>query len=395
MAFFSNRTVNLLNAHYTIVAIANGGGGAFFMVYLLKAGISVPTTLLALAALFASRLAIRTFLLPLAIRIGLRRTVLVGAVAMGFTFVALAEVTGVNWSLFWLVIVSATADCIYWPSYHAYFAALGDEEHRGSQLGLREAVAAAVGIVSPLVAGWLLVTFGPRAAFYTTGVIQALSAIPILWTPDVPVAKEAPGAFKAALSGAALFVGDGLAAAAYFLAWQLALFVSLDSNIMAFGGAVAAAALVGAVSGLFVGRLIDAGKGARAVWIAIVPVVVVTVLRIVSAHHPVLAVIANALGAFGGCLYIPTMMTAVYNQAKRSPCVTRFHIAAEGGWDVGISAGLLAAAGLIWLGVPINWTISIALIGLAMVFILLRRYYATHQSELIDASAQPEEAVRI
>ena len=63
MAFFSNRTINLLNLHYTIVAIANGGGGAFFMVYLLKAGISVPGTLLALAVLFASRLAIRTFLL--------------------------------------------------------------------------------------------------------------------------------------------------------------------------------------------------------------------------------------------------------------------------------------------------------------------------------------------
>ncbi|MBL6854375.1 MAG: hypothetical protein ISQ86_13395, partial [Alphaproteobacteria bacterium] len=121
MAFFSNRTVNLLNLHYTIGTIATSGGGAFFMVYLYKSGIGVAGVLLALAALFASRLLIRTFLLPLAIRIGLRWCVIAGSIAMGISYPFLAHVTGVNASLLWLVLVSAAADCIYWPSYHAYF----------------------------------------------------------------------------------------------------------------------------------------------------------------------------------------------------------------------------------------------------------------------------------
>ena len=42
MAFFCDRTVNLLNLHYGIHAIALSGGGAFFAVYLLKLGLSVP-----------------------------------------------------------------------------------------------------------------------------------------------------------------------------------------------------------------------------------------------------------------------------------------------------------------------------------------------------------------
>jgi hypothetical protein len=40
MAFFRSKTVNLLNLHYGIHAIALSGGGAFFAVYLLKSGVS-------------------------------------------------------------------------------------------------------------------------------------------------------------------------------------------------------------------------------------------------------------------------------------------------------------------------------------------------------------------
>jgi hypothetical protein len=93
---------------------------------------------------------------------------------------------------------------------------------------------------------------------------------------------------------------------------------------------------------------------------------------------------------------VPTLMTAVYNQAKRSPCVLRFHIAAEGGWDVGICSGLCLIALLIRLGLPIGATIAISLAGALCSFVLLRRYYARHAMELIDASLdQPEEAVKI
>ena len=397
MAFFHNRTVNLLNLHYTIAQIAQGGGGAFFAVYLLKTGLSVPAVLLSVAAILATRLAIRAALLPFAIRVGVRALVIAGAIMMGASFLFLAHVHGgVNGSLVRLVLAAAVGDTVYWPSYHAYFAALGDEEHRGQQTGMREAIAAMVGVVSPLMAGWLLVTFGPVAAFYTTGAFQALSAVPIFWTPDVPVAKSAPGAFRAALSGAMLFIGDGWVAAGYYLTWQIALFLALGRDVMAYGGALAIAALVGAVSGLFLGRLIDSGKGTRAVVYAIGILAVVVLMRAASGHQPVLAVVANALGTLVGCIYVPTMMTAVYNSAKRSPCVMRFHIAAEGGWDVGVSTGLAFAALLVWAGVPVAWTILIALVGAGFVFVLLDRYYRQHQSETIDASqTQGEEAARI
>ena len=44
MAFFRNDTVNLLNLHYGIHALAMTGGGAFFAAYLLRAGVPNAVT---------------------------------------------------------------------------------------------------------------------------------------------------------------------------------------------------------------------------------------------------------------------------------------------------------------------------------------------------------------
>jgi|HubBroStandDraft_6_1064221.scaffolds.fasta_scaffold213264_2 DHA1 family inner membrane transport protein len=396
MAFFHNRTVNLLNLHYIIASIAQSGGGAFYGVWLLKSGIALPGVLLTLAAIFALRLVMRLIVLPLAIRFGLRSLVALGTIAMGLSFVFLAEVHGADWSLLRLVLAASLADSIYWPSYHAYFAALGDADHRGQQLGLREGSVAVLGIVSPLATSWLLVVFGPRAAFYTTGAFAALAALPLLWMPDVRIAPTAPGALRAAVSGAMLFVGDGWIAAGYFIVWQVALFLALGRDVMAYGGALAIAALVGAASGLFLGRLIDAGRGTRAVWLSGGVLVFVILMRAAVAWQPALAIAANALGAFVACLYVPTMMTAVYNQAKRSPCVMRFHIVAEGGWDVGVTTGLSLAALLVWRGSAVATTILLSLAGAAFVLVLLGRYYTAHPTETVDASqTRPEEAAKI
>src|SRR5258708_36736092 len=113
MAFFHNRDVNLINLHSVIGSVALGGGGAFYSVYLLKAGLGVPMVLLTLAATFALRLALRVFLLSLAMRIGLPWTVIVGTILMAISFPFLIGVDGVGWGLVWLVFVSARADTVY------------------------------------------------------------------------------------------------------------------------------------------------------------------------------------------------------------------------------------------------------------------------------------------
>lgn len=375
MAFFRNDTVNLLNLHYGIHTLALSGGGAFFAAYLLRSGVPAPAVLAALAVILAGRFVIRPFVLVPARRFGLKPLVIAGTVMTGLQYPLLAEVRGVGWELLALCAISSAGDTLYWTCYHAYFASLGDADHRGHQLGAREAIAATVGIVGPLATGWALTTLGPRVAFDATAVVLLLGALPIFATRNVPVADAAPGAFRAAALGLLMFVADGWIATGFYFVWQMALFLALGESFTAYGGAMALAALVGAVGGLLLGRYIDAGHGRRAAWLAAGSLGAVIALRTVSSSDPVLAVVANAAGALVPALYVPTVMTAVYNQAKASPCALRFHIATEGGWDAGAASACIVVAALLWAGVPIWLGIALSLPGAVAAFALLRRYY--------------------
>ncbi len=375
MAYFGNHTVNRLNLHYAIHALAITGAGAFFGAFLLRAGVPAAGVLAALAGILASRFAIRPAILPLARRWGLRPLVIAGTLVSAAQFPLLARVHGVDAALIIWCAVSSVGDTLYWTSYHAYFAALGDDEHRGHQIGAREAVAAIVGIVGPLAAGWGLARLGPGVTFGATAAVLAAAAVPILNTPNVRVLASAPGAFQASLKGVALFALDGWIGAGIYYTWLIALFVTLGKDFTAFGGAIALTALVGAILGMVLGRSIDQGHGRLAVWWAAGALIAVIVLRAVSYGHPLLAVGANAAGALLTALYTPTLMTAVYTQAKGSPCTLRFHIATEGGYDAGCAAGCLAAAALTWAGAPISYGILPALAGAGLMAVLLGRYY--------------------
>ena len=375
MAFFRNDTVNLLNMHYGVHALAMAGGGAFFVAFLLRAGVSAPAVLSALALILAGRFVIRPLVLGPAKRWGLKPLVIAGTVITSLQYPLLAEVHGVGWQLLALCAISSVGDTVYWTSYHAYFASLGDADHRGHQIGAREAIAAVMGIVGPLAAGWALTTLGPRIAFDATALVLLLAALPILGTRNVAVADAAPGALRAALPGILMFAADGWIVAGLVFVWQIALFLALAESYTAYGGAMALSALVGAVIGLFLGKFIDAGHGRRAVWLAAGTLAAVISVRAMSTGNPVLAVVANAGGALVPALYVPTLMTAVYNQAKGSPCALRFHIAAEAGWDAGAAIACLAAAVLLWAGAPLSLGILLSLIGTVAIFALLRRYY--------------------
>jgi DHA1 family inner membrane transport protein len=378
MAFFRNSAINLLNLHYAIMSVAIAGGSAFYAVYLIKAGLSDPLALVALGLTQAVRFVIRPVVLVVAIRFGLRRTLIAGAVLSALQYPFLAEVNGIGAVLYGLVLVTAIADVFYWSSYHAYFARLGDDEHRGSQVGEQMAAMTLVGIFSPILTGWLLVTFGPRTAFDASAVAVLVSVVPLFFTPDIPIARHVEGGFRAARFGILLFIADGWQAAMWVFVWQIALYLALGSDLLGYGGALALAAVVGAIGGLALGRTIDAGHGVRMVWIAMGLAMLMVGLRTASLGSPFLALVANALGPLATCLYVPALMTPVYTMAKQSRCVLRFHIATEGGWDVGNVAGCFMAAAMIGLGAPLWTTLLLPAISYVALLPMLRRYYSAN-----------------
>jgi DHA1 family inner membrane transport protein len=389
MAYLRSRVVNLLNLHYGIQALATNAGGVFVIVYLLKAGVSVPVVLSAWALIMGGRFAIRPIVLALGKRTGIKPLVVFGTVATASQYLMLPFVHGADPALLGLCLAGAISDVFYWTSYHAYFAALGDDESRGRQTSARESLAALIGIVAPILGGWVLAAFGARAAFGAVALVQALSALPFLGTPNVAVPKAAPGAYRAAKLGMLLFAADGWVNAGYGIAWQIALFLSLKENLTTYGGATGLAALFGAVAGLALGRQIDIGRGARAVWLSFSAFLFVVLARAASLGIPGLAILANALGAPVQCLYTPVMLAAVYNRAKAAPCSLRFHVAAEGGADVGFGLGCLLAAGMTAIGLSLSLVILTSLAGAIVSFAVLRAHYLrTETREIALAPAK-------
>lgn len=375
MAYLANSAVNRVNVHYAIQAFASAGAGTFLLVYFLRAGLSLAETLLALSVIILGRFVSRPFVLPLAKRFGLKTTLIIGTLVLALQYPVAAWIDGLSVGLVLRCIFSAVGDAFYWTSYHAYFASLGDSEHRGHQISAREAMVAAIGIVAPVVGTWALVTFGPLVTFAAAGVVQALAVLPLLSLPAVAVRAEAPGAFTHALRGVRIFAVHGWFTGAYVLVWWIALFDALDKSYASFGGAMTLAAIAGAAGGLLLGKGIDAGHGARAVVFVFVGMAAAIFLRGTSLDTPAVAVAANVLGVFAMCFYVPVLMTAVYNLAKASPCALRFNIATESGWDVGCFSVCLISAALAYNNFPLGVAVLLALPTVVVMAFLLRRHY--------------------
>ena len=375
MAFLRNDAINRVNLHSGIQALAQSAGAIFFMVFMLRAGVPIPAALVAQAGIVALRFVLRPFVLPLAKRWGLKPLLAAGTIGMALQYPVLAEVQGVGPVLVLLVVVASLSEVVYYVSYNAYFAALGDAEHRGHQISAREALMTVAGIVAPVAGTWALVTLGPRWMFAGVACIQALAVLPLVRTPNVPVLREAPGVFSAARPAALIFAADGWFDACFIFVWQIALFVSLGESIAASGGARALAGLVGAVCGLLLGRHIDAGFGRRAVVIAYGLGAAIVLMRAASLGSPWLAVAANALGGLFWPLLSPTVGAVTYNLAKASPCPLRFNMVMEGGWDVGCFLACLLAAAMIAGGVGLAVPLLLALPATALTAVLLWRHY--------------------
>jgi hypothetical protein len=268
------------------------------------------------------------------------------------------------------------AEVFYWVSFNTTFSALGDQEHRGHQVSAREALVAIVNIVSPLLGAFALVKYGAHKAFAAVALVQVLAVVPLLGIPNIAVSARAPGAYRAAGPGILISAIDGWMDTFFLSFWQIALFVTLGESFSDYGGAMALAGLVGAAGGLVLGRHVDQGHARRAVLIAYSALAVVTLLKAASIGSPELALAANALSAIAMVLVNPAF-AITSNLAKASPCVFRFHMGTEAGWDVGCIGACGCAAGLTASGVAFGPVILLTLPAVAAAAMVLWRLYGS------------------
>jgi DHA1 family inner membrane transport protein len=373
MGFFKNKTFNLMYVHSGFQSVAAAGGESFAFIYLLKGGISVPVVLLCIGLMFASRLLFRNLVLPVAKQIGLRNTLVFGILLEATTYPVLSQVTAVGPLLVGYLGLWAISSSFYWTAYHGYVARIGDNDHGGKQVGGIEFISMLVGIVAPIASGLMLTYFNPLIAFSVIGLAMAASAIPILWGPNPRIESHVvmPNMRNAWF---AMF-SDGIRSGCFHFTWLIALFITLHNNFAAFGGTLAVAGIAGAIGGLFVGSTIDLGHGKRALQIAISGLAIAVLLRAFGYSAVWSAVLANAAATVAWPPYITAFNSRIYHMARKTPCMLRFHVVVEGGWDAGVAVSCLFAAALTAQGFGFFWPIFAALLGCALCYFTLAKTF--------------------
>jgi len=390
MTRLPNPNIGRLAIHSTLNQLAWGFSGIFFSVFLLRAGVQPAAVFVAIAGTLVLRFALRPLVLFVAPITGPRRMLILGTLLAALKYPVLALVRGPGPELLLFCIIAAVGEIFYWTCYHAFFAALGDSERRGSQLGARQVLCAIAGIIGPAAGGAMLVKFGPGTAFGMAAAIEVAATLPLFKVTEPRfLSKASSAAYESAKVGTRLFFADGWITASSMFAWDMIAFRALDARYDAFGGMLAAAALVGALGGVLIGRWMDAGQARRIVWVNAAVAAGILVLKSLCGGHPITVVTATTVAALLSGLYIPSFMTAVYNDAKASPCPLRFHFAAEGAWDAGGSLACILAAAACIAHLPLEAIILMALPGVALqVHLLNRRYRAASAPGVPNSSAR-------
>jgi DHA1 family inner membrane transport protein len=147
---------------------------------------------------------------------------------------------------------------------------------------------------------------------------------------------------------------------------------------------------------MVLGRFIDKGHARRAAWISTVVCIAVVALKASAGDSATLVVTATLVAnAFGG-LYLPTLMTGVYNDAKTSNCAFQYHFALDAVWDIGGILACGAALVLLIAGAPLQAILLLAIPAhLLQGFLLSRGYAATVAPAAAGLVASPVDPILV
>jgi MFS transporter, DHA1 family, inner membrane transport protein len=377
MAAFKDKNFNLIYVHVVLQSLVMHGGEGFAFIYLLKAGISIPVVLLCIAAMFASRILFRMAVVPISITFGLRRTLIAAVVVEGATYLLLPMVTETGPILYLYLALWAASSSFYWTTYHTYVARIGSNERRGTQVSVMEFFGTFAAIVAPLIMGFLLTWFNPWVGFGFVTASMLLAALPFVFGPEVEVKKTASLSAETKNYARLIMFTDGLRFATTHFFWLIVLFLTLSSNYIAFGGALAVAGITGALMGLITGRWFDLGRSEHATRLGFGAITLASIAKCFGYHVPWSAVASNALNAAAWPSYATAFNSQVYNLARKSSCALRFHVVAEGGWDMGTAAGCSIAALLVYLDFGFFWPLTIGVASCVLGYTVVTRNMRT------------------
>lgn len=200
-------------------------------------------------------------------KIGFSRTLAFGTIFSVFQFIILffTDETNIWYMLFPLVVLMVGYRVFHWVPYHVDFTAFTKGGERGRDVSLMFATIAFMGMLGPILAGYIVQNSGYELLFAIAVVLLTLSGISYLYVPAVDekftwTYKETlqqlfSPRFRNVLIGE---MANGAEVIISLIAWPIFLYIVLDGNMLEIGALSTVIVAVTIVVQIFVGKHMDA-----------------------------------------------------------------------------------------------------------------------------------------
>ncbi|MFO7807138.1 MAG: MFS transporter [Candidatus Moraniibacteriota bacterium] len=195
-------------------------------------------------------------------RRALRTSTLIGALFYTAVFLLNKENVWIITPI--MVFLIAFWRFLYWIPYNIDFAKFTSKKDRGKELGLTEAVLSFISIITPVVAGFVVVRFGFNALFFFGILIFSSSLIPYIFLPRTKekFSWSKYKIIKKIFSGenrkaAILFFLDGMESVLPIFVWPIFLFELLNGDYLKVGLLSTFVIAFTVILQLFTGKMVD------------------------------------------------------------------------------------------------------------------------------------------
>lgn len=306
-------------------------------------------------------------------RLGFSHTLILGGV---FSVILYVLMIFMNEENFWFILPFLTVAIIgfrlwHWVPYHVDFTLFTAAGERGRMVSLSMATIAFMGVVGPILAGFIIDKAGYSTLFGIAVVLLVAATISYAFVPETKT--KFTWSYRETLSRmvsrkyAGVTFGEfanGIEVAVTIIVWPIFLYELLDGNVFEIGAV--STIIVGAtiIIQLLVGRYLDSKKGNHqktlkvgstlyAVgWIFKIFVLSAAQVFFVGLYHNIVKIFTKT--PYGAIIYDMS--------AEQGRYVDEFTVVREMAMHIGRALGLLAIA-LLSLYIPIGWTFVIAAVA--------------------------------
>lgn len=303
-------------------------------------------------------------------QIGFSRSLVVGGVFSVLMYVIMYFLTPENlWYLLpFLSLAIIGFRLFHWVPFHVDFTLFTEEGERGRQVSLSFATIAFMGVIGPILSGFIIANAGYDALFATAVVLLIAATISYAFVPETMTRFEWSwgetwhAVFSRRLRHVAVGeFANGAETVVNLIIWPIFLYEVLDGNVFEIGAV--STIVVGAtiVIQLLLGRYLDAKAGSKertlrvgstlyAIgWILKIFVLSAAHVFLVGLYHNIVKIFTHT--PFSAILYDLS--------ADQGDYVDEFTVVREIAGHTGRAVGLLTAA-LATIFIPIGWTFVIA-----------------------------------